>query len=119
MLKTLRNAWRIPDIRKKIIFTLWMLLVFRLGSFIPVPFINKDVIKQIFQMSQGGVLQFLDLMAGGTFSNFSIFALNIYPYVTASIIIQLLTIAIPRLEEVAKEGKKEERRWPSGPNILP
>ncbi|MBE6082756.1 MULTISPECIES: preprotein translocase subunit SecY [Tissierellales] len=114
MLKTLRNAWRIPDIRKKIIFTLWMLLVFRLGSFIPVPFINKDVIKQIFQMSQGGVLQFLDLMAGGTFSNFSIFALNIYPYVTASIIIQLLTIAIPRLEEVAKEGeegRKKMAKW--------
>lgn len=110
MLSTLRNAWRIPDIRKRILFTLLMLLIFRLGSSIPVPGMNKAVIKEIFEMSQGGVLEFLDLMAGGTFSNFSIFALNIYPYVTSSIIIQLLTIAIPRLEELAKEGEEGRKK---------
>ena len=110
MLSTLRNAWRIPDIRKRIIFTILMLLVIRLGSSIPVPYMNKEVIKQMFEMGQVGVLEFLDLMAGGTFSNFSIFALNIYPYITASIIIQLLTIAIPRLEEIAKEGEEGRKK---------
>ena len=110
MLSTLKNAWRIPEIRKKITFTLLMLLVFRLGSSIPVPYMNKQVIKDIFQASQGGILEFLDLMGGGTFSNFSIFATNIYPYITASIVIQLLTIAIPRLEEIAKEGEEGSKK---------
>lgn len=110
MIETLRNAWKIPDIRKKIIFTLLMLLVIRLGSNIPVPYIDKEVVSQIFEVGQGGALQFLDMMAGGTISNFSIFALNIYPYITASIIMQLLTIAIPRLEEIAKEGEEGKKK---------
>jgi len=110
MLSTLRNAWRIPEIRKKIIFTLLMLLVFRLGSAIPVPYMNKDIIRSIFEASEGGLLQFLDLMGGGTFSNYSIFATSIYPYITASIVIQLLTIAIPKLEELAKEGEEGKKK---------
>ena len=110
MLSTLKNAWKIPEIRKKMNFTLLMLLIFRLGSSIPVPYMNKAVIKQIFEASQGGILQFLDLMAGGTFSNFSIFATNIYPYITSSIVIQLLTIAIPKLEELAKEGEEGKKK---------
>ncbi|NMB26534.1 MAG: preprotein translocase subunit SecY [Tissierellia bacterium] len=110
MLSTLKNAWKIPDIRKRIIFTILMLLVIRLGSSIPVPYMDKEIIKEIFEVSQGGVLEFLDLMAGGTFSNFTIFALNIYPYITASIIIQLLTIAIPKLEEIAKEGEEGRKK---------
>ncbi len=110
MLSTLRNAWRIPEIRKRIIFTILMLLVIRLGSAVPVPYMNKETIKEIFELGQGGVLEFLDLMAGGTFSNFSILALNIYPYITASIIIQLLTIAIPKLEEIAKEGEEGRKK---------
>ncbi|MBU5425671.1 preprotein translocase subunit SecY [Tissierella pigra] len=110
MLSTLRNAWRIPEIRKKIIFTLLMLLVFRLGSSIPVPYMNKVIIADLFEKSRGGILEFLDLMGGGTFSNFSIFATNIYPYITASIVIQLLTIAIPRLEELAKEGEAGKKK---------
>ena len=110
MLSTLRNAWRIPEIRKKMIFTLLMLLVFRLGSSIPVPYMNKDTIRTVFEQSKGGILQFLDLMGGGTFSNFSVFATNIYPYITASIVIQLLTIAIPRLEELAKEGEEGKKK---------
>src|SRR5699024_266867 len=87
-----------------------MLLIFRLGSSIPVPYMNKEVISGIFESTEGGILQFLDLMAGGTFSNFSIFATNIYPYITASIVIQLLTIAIPRLEELAKEGEESQKK---------
>lgn len=110
MISTLKNAWKIPDIRKKINFTLLMLLVFRLGSSIPVPYMDKTIIKSIFESSQGGLLQFLDMMAGGTFSNFSIFATNIYPYITASIIIQLLTIAIPKLEELAREGEEGQKK---------
>src|SRR5699024_4195047 len=74
------------------------------------PYMDKEVIKQMFELGQGGVLEFLDLMAGGTFSNFSIFALNIYPYITASIILQLLTIAIPKLEEIAKEGEEGRKK---------
>lgn len=110
MLSTLRNAWRIPEIRKKINYTMFMLLIFRLGASIPVPYMNKEAIKLIFESSQGGLLQFLDLMAGGTFSSYSIFATNIYPYITASIVIQLLTIAIPRLEELAKEGEEGRKK---------
>src|SRR5699024_12746262 len=87
-----------------------MLLIFRLGSSIPVPYMNKEVISGIFESTEGGILQFLDLMAGGTFSNFSIFATNIYPYITASIVIQLLTIAIPRLEDIDKEGDEGDRK---------
>ena len=110
MISTLKDAWKIPEIRKKINFTMLMLLIFRLGSNIPVPYMDKLMIKQIFESNQGGLLQFLDLMAGGTFSSFSIFATNIYPYITASIIIQLLTIAIPRLEELAKEGEEGRKK---------
>ncbi len=110
MLSTLRNAWRIPDIRKKMTFTILMLLVVRLGAAVPVPFMNKSIIEGIFNASQGGILQFLDMMAGGTFSDFSIFATNIYPYITASIILQLLTIAIPKLEELAKQGEEGKKK---------
>ncbi len=110
MLSTLRDAWKIEDIRKKMLFTLLMLLIFRLGSNIPVPYMNKAIIADIFKQSEGGILQFLDLMGGGTFSRFSIFATNIYPYITASIVIQLLTIAIPRLEELAKEGEEGKKK---------
>lgn len=104
MLSTLKNAWKIPELRKKIIFTLMMLLVFRLGSSIPVPGMKAEVISQMFDGQAGGLLDFINLMAGGAFKNFTIFALNIYPYITASIIIQLLTIAIPSLEALSKEG---------------
>lgn len=110
MLSTLKNAWRIPEIKKRMVFTLLMLAVFRLGSSIPVPYMNKAIIADIFEKSKGGILQFLDLMGGGTFSNFSIFATNIYPYITASIVIQLLTIAIPSLEELAKQGEEGKKK---------
>ncbi|MFA5523672.1 MAG: preprotein translocase subunit SecY [Tissierellales bacterium] len=110
MLSTLRNAWKIPDLRKKILFTFAMLVVFRLGSSIPVPGIDRTVIDSMFAASSGGMLDFLNLMAGGAFKDFTIFALNIYPYVTSSIIIQLLTIAIPSLEALAKEGDEGRKK---------
>ncbi len=110
MLSTLRNAWRVPEIRKKMIYTILLLLVFRLGSSIPVPFMNSEAIKLVFEQSKGGLLDFMDMMSGGNFSRFSIFATNIYPYITASIVIQLLTIAIPSLEELAKEGEEGSKK---------
>jgi preprotein translocase subunit SecY len=110
LIETLRNAWKIPDLRKRILFTLAMIAVYRLGSQIPVPGIDRAVIAQMFSGNTGaGLLDFMDLMSGGAFKNFTIFALNIYPYITASIILQLLTIAIPKLEEIAKreDGKQK------------
>lgn len=105
MIQTLRNAWRIPDLRKRIIFTFIMLAVFRLGSAIPVPGINIAHVKSIVEGA--GLLSFFDLMSGGAFGDMTIFALGITPYITASIIMQLLTMAIPSLEELAKEGGEE------------
>ncbi|WP_071028074.1 preprotein translocase subunit SecY [Peptoniphilus raoultii] len=104
MLTTFKNAWKVPEIRKKILFTLFMLLLYRLGSHIAVPFMNASVIEKLFEGANSSLFAFMDLMAGGNFRNFTIFAANIYPYVTASIVLQLLTIAIPSLEALAKEG---------------
>ncbi len=110
MLQTLRNAWKVEEIRKKLIFTALMFLVFRLGNAIPVPFINKELIAQVMQSNQGGLLDFLNMFSGGSLEQFSVFALSIGPYITASIVIQLLTIAIPQLEELSKEGEEGRKK---------
>lgn len=109
MLKTIAQAWKIGDIRKKIIFTMLMLIVFRLGSNIPVPGIDRVVLDQVFDGGTG-LFALFDLFSGGAFSNFTIFALSITPYITASIILQLLTIAIPSLERLAKEGTEGKKK---------
>lgn len=108
MFKTLVNAWKLPDIRKKILFTLLMLFVYRIGSFVPVPGTNVDYVAQ--QVADKQILGFLNLMSGGALSNLTIFALGIVPYVNASIIMQLLTVAIPALERMAKEGEEGRKR---------
>lgn len=113
-LSTLVKAWKTPDMRKKIIFTLLMLVVFRIGSNIPVPGIDREVLSQTFGDGSNGLIDLFNLFSGGAFANMTIFALSITPYITASIIIQLLTIAIPRLENIAKEGmegRKKIARW--------
>lgn len=110
MIKTFRDAWKIPEIRRKLLFTLLMLVLYRFGSHIPVPFMDGAEIKKFFEAQQGGILSFLDLMSGGNFSSFSIFAANIYPYITASIVLQLLTIAIPSLEALSKEGETGRKK---------
>ena len=97
MLRTFRDAWKIPEIRRKMIFTILMLVVYRIGSAIPVPFMNKALITEVFNRNQTNLLSFMDLMAGGNFRNYTIFAANIYPYITASIVLQLLTVALPSL----------------------
>jgi preprotein translocase subunit SecY len=109
MLRTVARAWKIPDIRKKITFTLLMLLVFRLGSNIPVPGIDRTILEGIFSEDMG-LFNLFDLFSGGAFSNFTIFALSITPYITASIIFQLLTIAIPQLEALAREGNEGRKK---------
>ena len=109
MLRTVAKAWNIPDIRKKIIFTLLMLLIFRIGSQIPVPGIDREVLSQTFN-SETGLFALFNLFSGGAFSNFTIFALSITPYITASIILQLLTIAVPSLERLAREGTEGRKK---------
>ncbi|MGG5463061.1 preprotein translocase subunit SecY [Clostridium sp. B9] len=102
MLSTLRNAWKVQDLRKKIIWTVFLIAIFRMGSYIPVPGIDTDSLKALTQ--SGGLVSFYDLISGGSFSRFSIFALGVVPYINASIILQLLTVAIPKLEQLSKEG---------------
>ncbi|WBW49625.1 preprotein translocase subunit SecY [Peptoniphilus equinus] len=105
MISTFKNAWKIPNLRKKMLFTLFMLLIYRFGSHIPVPFMNAQVIQKLFNGANQSVFALIDLMSGGSLSDYSIFAANIYPYITASIVLQLLTIAIPSLEALSKEGE--------------
>lgn len=108
MLQALRSALKIGDLRQKIIFTLMMFLVFRIGAHIPVPGINLDVIAEL--ISKGQLLGFFDVISGGAFKNFSIFAMSITPYINASIIMQLLTVVVPYLERLAKEGTEGRKK---------
>ena len=110
MLQTLRNAWKIEELRKKILFTLVIILLYRLGNAIPVPDVNIALLNEYFVRQQSTILGLLDVMSGGAFSNATIFALSIQPYINASIIIQLLCIAIPSLERLSKEGGEEGRK---------
>ena len=110
MIQTIVQAWRIPEMRKKMIFTVLMLVVFRIGSNIPVPYINRELLTSMFDANNAGLFGLFDLFSGGSFSNFTIFALSITPYITSSIILQLLTIAIPALEALAKEGEEGRRK---------
>lgn len=99
---SLKNAWKVADLRRKIGFTLLMFLIFRIGAHIPIPFVNHETLKQM--MGSGGIFDFFDTFSGGAFKSLTVFALSITPYITASIILQLLTIVIPSLERLAKEG---------------
>ena len=112
MFQTIRNAWKIPDLRKKILFTLFMIAVFRLGSYIPVPGLDRGALQSM--IGEGNNLfGMLDLFSGGAFGNATIFAMSITPYINSSIIIQLLTVAIPALERLAKEGEEGRKRLAS------
>ena len=111
MLQIFRNAWKIEDLRKKILFTLFMVLLYRLGSAVLVPYVNTTLLKQYFDSQlQSSILGLYNVMSGGAFSTATIFALGIQPYINASIIIQLLCIAIPALERLSKEGGEEGRK---------
>ena len=110
MIQTIRNAWAVPELRKKMLFTVFALLIFRLGSAIPVPYIDSATLEQHLQTQSGTILGLMNAMSGSAFSMATIFALSIQPYINSSIIIQLLTVAIPALERLAKEGGEEGRK---------
>ena len=112
MFQTLKNAWHMPELRKKILYTLFILLIFRFGSCIPVPFINTDLLAAYFETAavSGSMLGYLNMFTGGGLSSATIFAMSITPYINASIILQLLTVAIPALERMVKDGGEEGRK---------
>ena len=108
MLSTLRNAWKVPELKKRFLWTIFLIAIFRIGTHIPVPGIDTDVLKNL--TSSGTIFGFYDLLSGGAFRQFSIFALSVTPYINASIIVQLLTIAIPSLEQLSKEGEDGRKK---------
>ncbi len=108
MFETIRNAWKVEDLRKKILYTLLMLFIYRLGTYVPIPGINVEFIAS--QVEQYGLLGFMDIMNGGALNRFTIFAMGISPYINASIIMQLLTVAIPKLEAMQKEGEDGRKK---------
>ncbi len=108
MFKTLRNAWKTPDVRKRILYTLLLIVIFRFGCYLTVPGVDTVALNQA--MSTNGISGFINLISGGAFSRFSIFAMSITPYITASIVIQLLAMIIPSLEKLTKEGGEEGKR---------
>ena len=112
MFKTIKNAWGIPDLRKKILFTLLIIVVFRFGATIPVPFLDVNALKGLMGTvnETGNALSYLDMLSGGAFANATMFAMGITPYINSSIIMQLLTVAIPPLERMAKEGEECRKR---------
>src|SRR5512144_1729498 len=105
MFSWLANAWRVPELRHRVLFTALILALYRLGSWIPAPGVNADQIKSYFSGQGGTILGLLNVFSGGALGQFALFALGIMPYVTASIILQLLTVVIPRLERLQKEGE--------------
>ncbi len=106
MFKTLANAWKIPDMRKKILWTVLLLVVFRFGSIIPIPGLDKEVLQQLVESGANSLFGFFNIMSGGAFENATIFAMSITPYINSSIIMNLLTVAIPALERLSKEGEE-------------
>ena len=109
MIQTIRNAWKVQELRNKILFTLFALLIFRLGSAIPVPFISTELLATQMDI-QSSIFGLLNVMSGDAFAQATVFALSIQPYINSSIIIQLLTIAIPALERLAKDGGEEGKK---------
>jgi preprotein translocase subunit SecY len=109
-IEAIANVFRVPDLRRRVLFTLGLLAVYRLGAFIPTPGVDTNRLNQFFQQNSGTLFGFIDLFSGGTFRRFTIFALGIMPYITASIILQLLTVVVPTLEKLQKEGELGRRK---------
>ena len=111
MFKTLANAWKIPDLKRKMIFTIVIVLLYRLGACIPVPYVSSDALNYIVTVnSSGSIFDYLNILSGQAFSQATLFALSVSPYITAQIVIQLLTIAIPALEKISKEGEDGRKK---------
>ena len=107
MFQTFRNAWKIPELKNRLLFTLAILVVYRLGCAIPVPFVSGSALTQMF--ANGDMLSYLNMMSGGALARCTLFALGVTPYINASIIVQLLTVAIPALENLAKEADGQQK----------
>ncbi len=110
MFQTFKNAWKIEDLRKRILFTLFILVLFRLGSALPVPFIDAKALQEELSKNSGTIFGFFDMMSGGSFSNATLFALGVSPYINSSIIVQLLQVVFPRLEALSREGEEGRRK---------
>src|SRR5918997_6561994 len=110
MLKALGNAWRVPELRRKLMFTAVILALYRLGSFWPLPGVNREALGQGLDTSGNAITGLFGVFTGGAFNNLSVFALGIMPYITASIVMQLMTVAVPRLQELAKEGETGQQK---------
>jgi preprotein translocase subunit SecY len=110
ILETFRNIFAIPDLRKRVLFTFGLLAIYRIGSHIPTPGLDASALEEFFKASAGGLLGFLDVFSGGALRRLSVFALGITPYITASIILQLLTVVWPYLEKLSKEGEMGRRK---------
>ncbi|MBE0428930.1 MAG: preprotein translocase subunit SecY [Thermoleophilia bacterium] len=110
MLAAMANAWKIPELRTKLIFTGAMIIIYRFGAHVPVPGVDIEAVQEFISEGAAGVLGFLNLFSGGALSQFAVFALGIMPYITASIILQLMTMAFPRLKELAREGEAGQRK---------
>ena len=110
MFKTIKNAFSTPEVRKKLLYTLLLIVIFRLGCYITVPGVNSIALNEALSGGTEGIAGLIDMISGGAFSRFSIFAMSITPYITASIVIQLLGMIIPSLEKLTKEGGEEGKK---------
>lgn len=110
MFKTLTNAWKTPELRKKMLVTVFIIILYRLGSTIPMPYVNAQLMNDINTLYGGTILQYLNILSGSAFAQATLFALSISPYITASIVIQLLTVAIPALEKLSKDGEEGQKK---------
>jgi len=110
VLKTLRNAFKTPDIRNKILFSIALILIYRFGAVVPVPFVNADVLSTTLKAAEGSIFTYLNILSGDAFSKATLFALSISPYITASIVVQLLCVAIPALEKLSKSGDEGQKK---------
>ncbi|MDD4772282.1 MAG: preprotein translocase subunit SecY [Eubacteriales bacterium] len=110
MLQTLRSAIKIPELRRKMLFTVFIMVLYRIGAVVPVPYVSSDVLGYLMSQGEGSIFQYLNILSGDAFSKATLFALSISPYITASIVMQLLTIAIPALEKLQKSGEEGKKK---------
>src|ERR671933_977856 len=110
MIKALGNAWSVPELRRKLMFTLSMIALYRLGCHVPLPGVNREALRTGLDTDQNAITSLFGVFTGGAFNNLSVFALGIMPFITASIVMQLMTVAIPRLQELAKEGETGQQK---------
>ena len=110
MFQTLKNAWKVPELKSKLLFTLLIVVLYRLGASIPVPFVSANVLATFKEMTAGSIFQYMNLLSGEAFGRATLFALSVSPYITASIVVQLLTIALPPLEKLAKSGEEGKKK---------